>query len=104
MTMRTSLAGTITRASAPDHQPLDTLEIALTEDEIASATILQFDPDAAMSVETGTVHRVGEPAMFAVPGHYYSAATWTRLAVGAVGGRPADALSRFLKERARQLG
>ncbi len=104
MSMKTSRAGAITRASAPDHQQLDTLEIALTEDEIASATILQFDPDAALSLETGTVRRVGDPAMLAVPGHYYSAATWTRLAVGAVGGRPSDALDRFLKERARQLG
>lgn len=90
------------RAGAPYHHHIDTLEIALTEDEIASATILQFDPDAALPHGARTIGNVVDPTMLAVPGHYYNVATWTRLAVGALGGRPADALARFLKERARR--
>lgn len=90
------------RAGAPDHHRIDTLEIALTEDEIASATILQFDPDAALPHGARTIGNGVDPTMLAVPGHYYSVATWTRLAVGALGGRSGDALARFLKERARK--
>ncbi|MHA3790536.1 hypothetical protein [Sphingomonas sp. YL-JM2C] len=90
------------RAGAPDHHHIDALEIALTEDEIASAAILQFDPDAALPHAPGAIGNGADPTMLAVPGHHYSVATWTRLAVGALGGRPGEALARFLKERARR--
>ena len=90
------------RSDATGRHPIDALEIALTEDEIAHAEILQFDPDATLHPGAGPAPNGVRPDMLAVPGHRYSIATWTRLAMGALGDRPAEALARFIEERARK--
>ncbi len=95
---KTAMAAEIDHAA--HSRDLDTLEIALTEDEIANATILQFDPDAVLPERLSALNDPA-PTFFGIPGHCYSHKTWWRLAAGAVGGRPADALPRFLKMRAR---
>lgn len=92
------------RPRATDRHHIDTLVIALTEDEIASATILQFDPDATLPPDAGAVVDGARPNMLAIPGHRYSLATWIRLAVGALGGHPDEALARFIEQRARKPG
>lgn len=90
------------RAGNAVRHAIDTLEIALTEDEIVSAAILQFDPDATLQPGVGPAPNGARPNMLAIPGQRYSVATWTRLAVGAVGGSPPEALARFLKQRGRK--
>ncbi len=88
-------------------QPVDfhRLEFALTEDEIAKANILQFDPDATVAPTKVDDARSGDAnAYLAVPGYIFSPATWRRLAVGAFGGRPDDALARFILLRSRHQG
>lgn len=102
MSIITIITGDTARSSpTPAHHNLETLEIALSEEEIANATILEFDPEASVSFCPRPPLGDDGPAFHAVPGHYYSLATWSRLAVGALGGRPSDALARFLRLRAR---
>jgi len=99
----TTNAASIRAMRARTSQQIDALEIALTEEEIASATMLEFDPDATLPHNGKAAHDEADPIFHAIPGHYYSLATWSRLAVGACGGRPSDALERFLRLRARSL-
>lgn len=87
-----------------DCPQLDMMEFALSEDEIAVAAILQFDPDATVSFASTTNRPDIEQSYFAIPGYQYSGSTWARLALGLFGGRPVDAFARFLDIRARPPG
>lgn len=101
MTMTTVAAAVATAPNAAP-TPLADLEFALTDEEIASANILQFDPDAAIAHPPAVIAPAPlAPRFLTVPGDAYSRTTWTRIAVGLLGGRPADALDRFIALRSR---
>lgn len=83
---------------------LSTLEIALTEEELSIASILEFDPNAdpgPCPVDLGT----NMPPMRAISGAAFSRRTWEKLAGRYFAPSPTSsatqALLRFLKWRAR---
>lgn len=86
---------------APVH--LDRLDIALTEHELACATILEFDPDASLPPLPDTTAGPwpgADEVFFSVLGTTFSHATWGRLAARVATGR-AEALAAFIASRAK---
>ncbi|GAA0309176.1 hypothetical protein GCM10009087_19010 [Sphingomonas oligophenolica] len=83
---------------------LATLEIALSDEELSMATILQFDPDADPSPASQNL-QTDRPPMRAISGAAFSQGTWEKLArryfTPSASLDASQALQRFLTWRAR---